>query len=249
MGNRISPPNRISPNIGPTGWQFYKIADGPLDIVGKKIEIFVEGIDTPIISSKWELSYPESGEGHILEAYKEDVGGAKILVLNEATYDGAADTNGTYPLSGIFVSGNVRSIYIAGSEVVHKIDNKYIDLDVIPSVIFDVPDEYNPYSSYGYNEYEVLTGGTPIKLNMRLSNGYAIDGIRSERISYSGSNAGNEGYVDYDYEEQDWFVYPGSEEGRAFLLLKIYAYKEQDDDYSSLCRVTAFITIQTGGFD
>lgn len=245
MGNRVSPPNRVMPPIEPT-WQFYKIADGPLDIVGKKIEIFVEGIDTPIIGSKWKSHYPESGEGHILEAYKEDVGGAKILVLNEATYSRPVDTNGTYPLSGIFVSGNVRSIYIAGSEVVHKIDNKYIDLDVIPSVIFDVHDEYHPYSSYGYNEYVVTEN--PTKLNMRLSNGYVIDGIESERISYDGSDAGEPGYVAYDYEEEDWFVYPGSEEGKVILLLKVYAIKEQDDD-SNLCCVTAFITIQTGGVD
>lgn len=102
---------------------WYKIADGPLDIVGKTLKVVTSLSDTPIIASKWN----ENIVGAWVLSVREDEPYIResIYVLNNFS-SGAFVSNGTPPLTGIFVSENIRSISIAESEVAHKIEAKYL---------------------------------------------------------------------------------------------------------------------------
>lgn len=102
---------------------WYKIADGPLDIVGKTLKIVTSLSDTPIIASNWNEN--EAGVWVLLVREDEPYIRESIYVLNNFS-SGAYNTNGTPPLTGIFVSENIRSISIIESEKVHKIDAKYL---------------------------------------------------------------------------------------------------------------------------
>lgn len=107
---------------------WYKIADGPLDIVGKTLEVLTSESDVPIVTNSWrdngvfwELRV-RSDSPYIRET---------ICVLDNVILDSSYVSNGTPPLTGIFVSENIRSISIPGSEEVHKIDAKYLTSSIV----------------------------------------------------------------------------------------------------------------------
>lgn len=220
MGNGISQPSRVEPPVGST-WQFYKIADEPLDIVGKEIEIFVEGINTPIIGSNWKSNNPDSGEGYILNAYTESVGSASILVLNEATYADNADTNGTYPLSGIFVSNDVRRIRIGDKEVVHKIDAKYIPTS--KHILANIDGDNSGEQMIGAG-YVSANGGSQFVMNLIFTNKMQIlspqdigaddimlgvDDVQIKRVGSTISDTDSDlhSYIDWDSGNNFFNIY------------------------------------------
>jgi len=145
---------------------WYKIADGPLDIVGKTLKVVTSLSDTPIMASYWDQSEEGMWE---LSIYKNEPRiRERIYVLDNFNSD-AYNTNGTPPLTGIFVSENIRSISIAESEEVHKIDAKYTE--IIPSMILEYSDNGDAIVQKNGGYISLVMGADPLSVTLKLSTG------------------------------------------------------------------------------
>jgi len=149
-------------------WEYYKIADGPLDIVGKTLKVVTSLSDTPIITSDWvnnEIGMSSLGVRKEVPYIRE-----KVIVLNNYNNSGNYfATNGTPPLTGIFVSENIRSISIAESEEVHKIDAKYTES--IPSIILEYSDNGDAFVQKNGGFISLVMGADPLSVTLKLSTG------------------------------------------------------------------------------
>lgn len=145
---------------------WYKIADGPLDIVGKTLKVVTSLSNTPIMASNWN----EKAVGVWVLSVREDEPyiHESIYVLNNVSSSGY-NTNGTPPLTGIFVSENIRSISIAESEEVHKIDAKYTES--IPSIILEYSDNGDAFVQKNGGFILLDMGADPLSVTLKLSTG------------------------------------------------------------------------------
>jgi hypothetical protein len=219
---------------------WYKIAEGPLDIVGKTLKVVTSLSDTPITASEWyqhreglwELSV-FNDEPRIRE---------RILVLiNFGGYSGAYVTNGTFPLTGIFVSENIRSISIAESEEVHQVESKY--LPITPSVVFNNLERLRGIKGVGYARFRVYDQQ---EVDVSISDGSVIVDARSELLHSTSENQSDMGYLDFDRDTSKVMVHPGANRDVTTVCAIFFAAKDPDD-MTSATAVSAIVTIESEG--
>ena len=208
---------------------WYKIADGPLDIVGKTLKVVTSLSDTPIIASEWNenvvgvwvLSVREN-EPRIRES---------IYVLDNYS-SGAFNTNGTPPLTGIFVSENIRSISIAESEEVHKIDAKYTES--IPSIILEYSDNGDAFVQKNGGFILLAMGADPLSVTLKLSTGEPCSYIEVIPITSTAMDAESHASIELVDESTGECIitpaeYDGSHPDIVDTYLLTYALREQVD--------------------
>ena len=173
--------------------EFYKIADGPLDLNKRTIEVLIEGENNPVTvyPNDWEDATRYFGEGDVYEAYVSlgYLQGGQIFILNNAVPDSKlVRFGGTPPFSGIFVSENIESIsYPSRTLYNNKINVN--SLDIPPQIIMRI--ESNSWGDPGQGH--VFFGNALIRIDMdtdvsfSLSNGQNISKIARFDKLYSSS--------------------------------------------------------------
>lgn len=210
-------------------WDYYKIAEGPLDIVGKTLKVVTSLSDTPIITNNWRNNgvYWElrviSDEPYIRET---------LCVLDNVYLDNAYVTNGTLPLSGIFVSENIRSISIPESEEVHKIDAKYIES--VPPIILEYADEGATVIQENGGFIHLNMGADPLWVTLKLSTGEPCSYINVVPITSSAMDAESHASIELvDESTGECIIIPAEYDGShpkiydTYLLT--YVSREQVD--------------------
>lgn len=205
-------------------WEYYKIADSPLDIVGKTLKVVTSLSDTPIITSDWRND--EGGTPTLKVQNDEPYIREEVIVLNN--YSNSSNyfaTNGTPPLSGIFVSENIRSISIAESEEVHQIESKYIN--TAPCIIFNSNPDDIGVNFYGIAYFSARGGDEPREASLSVSDGSEILGIYNKSVLDDTHNAGDFGELDFDNSGKLYF-YPGENEGSQLELYEVVVGNQED---------------------
>ena len=159
---------------------WYKIADRPLTIVNSPIiaTIEIDGGETQDIecsASEWQdKSRNMADSGHVYW-YQGGGGGTKasplanqfdIYVLDEAVLNGYNTSwDSSTPMSGIFVSENVRGITIPPSTIYHKVPVEYIENNkYIVTVSSDGNGGYQADHQFS-DIYEAFNAGKSIFVN------------------------------------------------------------------------------------
>lgn len=115
---------------------FYKIADGPLDIRTKEIQVLVNGVTNPVtiyLGQWYDFAEDSPGAAVISGAvYAAEIALGyssyeSIFICDNAVLNSEIFAfGGEMPFTGIFVSEGIESIIIPEGEEVHQIDEKYI---------------------------------------------------------------------------------------------------------------------------
>lgn len=213
---------------------WYKIADGPLDIVGKTLKVVTSLSNTPIMASNWN----EKAVGVWVLSVREDEPYIResIYVLNNVSSSGY-NTNGTPPLTGIFVSENIRSISITESEEVHKIEAKYLSTSKHILAIIDSDDNEEQMIGAGYVS---ANNGSSLLMTLIFTNAIQIllrqdiaiddimlgvDDVQIERIgsTISDTDENLHSFIDWSRVDQCFKIYlPGTSVKDTFCI----TYKE-----------------------
>lgn len=204
---------------------YYKIADGPLDLNKRTIEVSVEGENNPITiyPNNWEDTTRYFGEGEIYITYI-DLGylqGGQILILKNAILDSELfNFGGTPPFNGIFVSENIESIsYSSRTLYKNKIDANLLDL---PQQIIMRIEEGDSWSEPGQGHMffgnALISVGTDTPISFSLSNGQRIDDIVEMKILY----ASNENYpATISNNEGVLTISPGAGRSMTVYMLRV----------------------------
>lgn len=155
----------------------------------------------------------------------------RILVLNNFS-SSAYITNGTLPLTGIFVSENIRSISIAESEEVHKIDAKYTES--IPSITLEYSDSGDEFVQKNGGFIHLTMGADPLSVILKLSTGEPCSYIAVVPITSSAMDAESHASIELvDESTGEWIIIPaeydGSHSSIVDTYLLTYASNEQVD--------------------
>lgn len=214
---------------------WYKIADGPLDIVGKTLKVLTSLSDTPIMASEWR----QEGDGLWVLSVRKDESYIResIYVLFSSS---AYITNGTPPLTGIFVSENIRSISIAESEEVHKIDAKY--LPTAPSVVFNLED-FGGIKGIGYARFRL---SDQQEVDVSISDGSVIIDVFGVLLHSTSENQSDMGYLDFDRNTGKVIVHPGANRDVTTVCAVFFAAKDPDDK-TNVTAISAIVTIESVG--
>ena len=197
---------------------WYKIADGPLDIVGKTLKVVTSLSDTPIMASNWD----EKEVGAWVLSVREDEPYIResIYVLNNFSSSGY-NTNGTPPFTGIFVSENIRSISIIESEEVHKIEAKY--LPTSKHILALIDSEANEEQMIGAG-YVSANAGSQLFMNLIFTNAtqilsrqdiaiddimLGVDDVQIERVGSTISDTDSDlhSFIDWSRVDQCFKIY------------------------------------------
>lgn len=221
-------------------WDYYKIAEGPLDIVGKTLKVLTSESDVPIVTNNWRNAgdYWElrvsSDEPYIRET---------ICVLDNVNLDNNYVTNGTLPLSGIFVSGNIRSISIPESEDVHQVESKYLPITPsAPNVVFNL-ENFGGLKAIGYARFRL---SDQQEADVSISDGSVIVGVSSELLHSTSENQSDRGYLDFDRNTGKVIVHPGANRD-VTTVCAVFIVAKDPDDVTNVTAISAIVTIETEG--
>ena len=134
---------------------WYKVANGPLTIANSPINVTVEdeSDSTEVVecsASDWidnSSNMVESGNAYMLKKQDSLDNYFYVYVLDDATLnsDWSVSQGAEVPMSGIFVSENVRGIAIQAHAIYHKVPAEYLQLE--PLIVTITGDDQNGYTA------------------------------------------------------------------------------------------------------
>lgn len=198
----------------------YKIADVPMDIYKREIQVKMVGQDNPvtILPDEWSTIYND-----YLEEGKGWRCSERIYVLDNAVLTSQYyNHGGDMPFTGIFVPEEIESITIPEYEVVHKIDVKYVDAP--PCIVVKGEGDINSYgiaNLFAYNWEEAK------EVFASVSDGSEILYIIDKYVLNSTHNVGEFGELDIDDNGKLYF-YHGEENGSQLELYMIAVGNRED---------------------
>lgn len=224
-------------------WDYFKIAEGPLDIVGKTLKVLTSESNVPIVTNNWrnDGDYWElrvrSDEPYIRET---------LCVLDNTYLDDAYVTNGTLPLTGIFVSANIRSISIPESEEVHKIDAKYTES--IPSIILEYNEREGESVQKNGGSIYLAMGDDPLSVTLKLSTGDPCSYIEVFPITSSAMEAESHASIELsDGSTGEYTITPAEYDGSHSRIIDTYllTYASSERVDGKLVIASFYLVIQS----